>query len=92
MYTLIDKNENLRSSESRHKLLLEVDQMIHHKKVFILDKINAKSKRSSHARCEIYDDYGNLMVVLCSTMNSYPDAIRNIKRQLLHLKLNNNLK
>lgn len=92
MYTVIIENDNLRQSEARHKLLLEVDGMVKNKKIFTLVKLNSNSKRNRHARCDIYDKDGNITATLCSTMNSYPDAIRNIKRQLGHLKINNHLK
>lgn len=82
MFTVVEKVENLRVSSSRHKMMVQIDELIEGKKVFTLSHTDTLKSRTKNVTCDLYNNRGELFMTFSSSMSSFGDAIRQVHRQI----------
>ena len=90
MFKVVEKVDNLRISSSRHKMMVQIDELIEGDKVFTLSHTDQFKSRTKNITCDLYDEKGQLVVTFSSSMVSFGDAIRQIHRQIKqYIQINN---
>lgn len=82
MFTVVEKVENLRLSSSRHKLMVQIDELIEGRKVFTLSHTDTLKSRTKNITCDLYNSEGEITLTFSSSMSSFGDAMRQIHRQI----------